>query len=67
VAEGTITGLLGSNGSGKTIFIRVFLRAETCPRLDRVRFTGQDITDPPPHHLARAGQHPRRARKLFPP
>ena len=52
--QGDILGLIGPNGSGKTTLINVvtgFLK----PSLGRVLINGLDITNCPPHRVARAG------------
>jgi len=53
VAEGTVTGLIGPNGSGKTTVFNIvtgYLRAE----VGRVRFAGRDVTG---HHPGRLYRH----------
>jgi branched-chain amino acid transport system ATP-binding protein len=54
VREGTITALIGPNGSGKTTafnLITGYLRADA----GRVRFAGQEFSPPHPTRLYRAG------------
>ena len=54
VEEGTITCLLGNNGSGKTTVIRSILGL-TPPRTGRIFFNGADITNLPTHKIIRQG------------
>lgn len=54
VKRGSITGLIGPNGSGKTTAFAIvsgFLR----PTSGQVFFEGDDITGVPPHEMARRG------------
>jgi ABC-type branched-subunit amino acid transport system ATPase component len=54
VGRGRITALIGPNGAGKTTLFAVisgFLK----PSDGVVRYDGEDITDEPPHRLARRG------------
>jgi branched-chain amino acid transport system ATP-binding protein len=54
VAAGTVTGLIGPNGSGKTTVFNIitgYLRADA----GRVRFAGRDVTGHHPGRLYRAG------------
>lgn len=54
VAEGTLTGLIGPNGSGKTTVFNIvtgYLRADA----GRVRFAGRDVTRRDPGQLYRQG------------
>ena len=54
VPEGRITALIGPNGAGKTTLFAIisgFLKATG----GSVRYAGEDITDEPPHRLARRG------------
>jgi ABC-type branched-subunit amino acid transport system ATPase component/ABC-type branched-subunit amino acid transport system permease subunit len=54
VARGTIHGLIGPNGSGKTTFVNCltgYLRRDA----GRIWFDGQEIAKPRPHRMARAG------------
>ena len=66
VNPGTITCLMGSNGSGKTTVLRSILGL-TPPRRGRVQFGGTDITALPTHRVVHAGIAciPER-RKVFP-
>lgn len=54
VKPGTITCLLGSNGSGKTSLIRSILGL-TPPRAGRIIFDGKDISALPTHKVIAAG------------
>lgn len=54
VAEGSITCLLGNNGSGKTTVIRSILGL-TPPRAGHIVFRGADITHLPTHKIVRQG------------
>jgi branched-chain amino acid transport system ATP-binding protein len=54
VEAGTITCLLGSNGSGKTTVIRSILGL-TRPRQGRILFEGENVTRLPTHALAGRG------------
>lgn len=66
VAEGSITCLLGSNGSGKTTVIRSILGL-TPPRAGRIHFHGADITRLPTHKIVRQGLASiPEGRKVFP-
>ncbi|KJS43110.1 MAG: hypothetical protein VR71_11630 [Roseovarius sp. BRH_c41] len=54
IASGTIHGLIGPNGSGKTTFFNCvtgFLK----PTSGSISWQGQDITNLPPHRIARIG------------
>lgn len=54
VDQGSITGLIGPNGSGKTTAFAIvsgFLR----PTAGQVFFEGRDITGVPPHEMTRLG------------
>ncbi len=54
VPRGTITGLIGLNGAGKSPLMKTicgFLK----PKVGRIVFDGRDITAIPPHHLIRHG------------
>ena len=66
VMEGTITCLLGNNGSGKTTVIRSILGL-TPPRAGRILFRGADITHLPTHKIVRQGLASiPEGRKVFP-
>lgn len=66
VEEGTITCLLGNNGSGKTTVIRSILGL-TPPRAGRILFHGADITHLPTHKIVRQGLASiPEGRKVFP-
>jgi len=66
VAEGSVTCLLGSNGSGKTTVIRSILGL-TPPRAGRIIFHGADITHLPTHKIVRQGLASiPEGRKVFP-
>jgi branched-chain amino acid transport system ATP-binding protein len=66
VVEGTITCLLGNNGSGKTTVIRSILGL-TPPRSGRILFEGGDITQLPTHKIIRRGiASIPEGRKVFP-
>src|ERR671938_1154686 len=54
VAPGECVALLGRNGAGKTTTIRTIV-GFTPAREGRVAFRGQDVTDLPPHRIARLG------------
>src|SRR5919106_1846433 len=54
VGAGSITCLLGSNGSGKTTVIRSILGL-TPPRRGRIRFGGRDLTGLPTHRIVAEG------------
>jgi branched-chain amino acid transport system ATP-binding protein len=54
IEAGTITCLLGSNGSGKTTVIRSILGL-TPPRRGRIRFGGRDLTGLPTHRIVAEG------------
>ena len=54
VEAGTIHGLIGPNGSGKTTFVNVI--TGTLPRDGgRISFEGREISHPAPHKMARLG------------
>ena len=63
INPGEITCLLGSNGAGKTTFIRA-LTGLTKPHAGTIQFDGLEITGLPPHRTngrrasARAGRRP---------
>ncbi|MEW5890784.1 MAG: ABC transporter ATP-binding protein [Pseudomonadota bacterium] len=54
VAKGETIGLMGRNGMGKTTLIRSMLGLVR-PRQGRVSVRGEDMTDAPPHSIARRG------------
>jgi len=54
VEEGEIRGLIGPNGSGKTTLFNLITGFIT-PSRGTVYFQGEDITDLPPHAVARKG------------
>jgi branched-chain amino acid transport system ATP-binding protein len=51
---GRITGLIGPNGAGKTTLFNV-ITSVIKPHKGRVRVGGNDITNTPPHKIARRG------------
>lgn len=54
IEEGEILGLVGPNGSGKSTLINIlsgFYPADS----GNMRFSGEDITDMPPHRIAAVG------------
>ncbi len=66
VVKGSITCLLGNNGSGKTTVIRSILGL-TPPRTGRIVFEGTDITHLPTHKIIRRGLASiPEGRKVFP-
>jgi branched-chain amino acid transport system ATP-binding protein len=66
VLQGTITCLLGNNGSGKTTVIRSILGL-TPPRSGRIFFENDDITRLPTHKIIRRGiASIPEGRKVFP-
>jgi branched-chain amino acid transport system ATP-binding protein len=54
VAQGSITCILGSNGSGKSTIIRSILGL-TRPRVGSIRVAGRDITQMPTHLIHKVG------------
>ncbi len=52
IRQGEIFGLVGPNGSGKTTMVNV-ITGFYPPEKGRVRLFGQDITNLPPHRIAR--------------
>lgn len=54
VADGTIHGLIGPNGSGKTTVFNL-VSGFLAPQGGRVAFRGRDLIGLPPHRVARAG------------
>ena len=66
IVEGSITCLLGNNGSGKTTVIRSILGL-TPPRAGRIVFQGTEITHLPTHKIIRQGLASiPEGRKVFP-
>ncbi|MDP6087825.1 MAG: ABC transporter ATP-binding protein [Nitrospinota bacterium] len=54
VIEGEVVGLVGRNGVGKTTLLRTIM--DQIPnRSGRIEFDGRDLSDVPPHKLARLG------------
>ena len=54
VNEGEVVGLVGRNGVGKTTLLRTIM--DQIPnRSGRIEFDGRDLSDVPPHKLARLG------------
>jgi ABC-type branched-subunit amino acid transport system ATPase component len=54
VAPGSITGLIGPNGSGKTTTFNLITGLET-PEAGRITFEGRDIAGTAPHAITRLG------------
>ena len=54
INPGEITCLLGSNGAGKTTFIRA-LTGLTKPHAGTIQFDGLEITGLPPHRIVSMG------------
>jgi branched-chain amino acid transport system ATP-binding protein len=54
IDEGTITGLIGTNGAGKTTFVNM-LTGYLKPDSGRISFRGEDITPLPPRAITRLG------------
>ena len=54
VPSGTMCGLIGRNGAGKTTFMRSVMGALPA-RSGRVEFDAVDLNAAPPHHRARMG------------
>jgi ABC-type branched-subunit amino acid transport system ATPase component len=52
--EGRLYGIIGPNGSGKTTLVNAISRL-THVTEGRVSFRGEDVTNAPPHVVARAG------------
>jgi branched-chain amino acid transport system ATP-binding protein len=66
VARGETVTLIGPNGAGKTTTLRA-ISGLLSPRAGRIRFRGAELSDLPPHEIARSGivQIPE-GRKLWP-
>ena len=54
VEPGTMVGLIGRNGAGKTTFMRSVM-GHLSPSAGRIVFEGQDLASLPKHHRARLG------------
>ena len=54
IEEGTITGLIGTNGAGKTTFVNM-ITGYLKPDTGTIRFRGEDITSLPPRAITRMG------------
>jgi len=54
ICQGEAIGLMGRNGMGKTTLIRSLL-GHVRPRQGRVSWRGEDVTQAPPHRIARLG------------
>jgi branched-chain amino acid transport system ATP-binding protein len=54
VPRGSLFGVLGPNGSGKSTLLAAMSRLQR-PTAGRINLDGKDITDLPPHRLARRG------------
>lgn len=54
IDEGTVTGLIGTNGAGKTTFVNM-LTGYLKPDTGYIRFWGDDITALPPRAIIRRG------------
>lgn len=54
VSSGELVGVIGPNGSGKTTLIDC-ISGFAQPRAGQVSFLGEDITQNPPHKIARRG------------
>ena len=66
VGEGTVIGLLGRNGMGKTTLIRSTI-GFTVPRSGHVRFQDMELTDKQPFEIARLGMSVvPQGRQIFP-
>jgi branched-chain amino acid transport system ATP-binding protein len=66
VREGEIVTLIGSNGAGKSTTLRS-INGLNHPREGKITFSGEDITDRPPHEIVKLGiaQSPE-GRHVFP-
>jgi branched-chain amino acid transport system ATP-binding protein len=54
IEEGTITGLIGTNGAGKTTFVNM-ITGYLKPDTGTIRFRGEEITQLPPRAITRKG------------
>ncbi len=54
VSDGTMVGLIGRNGAGKTTMLRSVM-GHLKPSQGRITFNGEDLTALPPHARARLG------------
>ncbi|MGA9279636.1 ATP-binding cassette domain-containing protein [Ilumatobacter sp.] len=54
VSNGEIVGLIGPNGAGKTTLVNV-MTGLVAPTAGSVRLDSTDLTNEPPHRIARAG------------
>ena len=52
--QGELLGLIGPNGAGKTTLVNA-LSGFQRPTDGAIRLEGEDVTDWPPHRLARSG------------
>ena len=55
LAKGEVFSIIGPNGAGKTTVLNMISRLYDSEPGGRIVFDGQDITDVPPHAVARAG------------
>lgn len=66
VDQGEIVTLVGANGAGKTTTLKT-ISGVTRPKRGRVKFNARDITDMPPHLIAKQGiAHVPEGRRIFP-
>lgn len=66
VAEGEIVALLGSNGAGKTTFLRT-ISGIVKKSSGTIKWMGQEVQNDQPHQIARRGiAHVPEGRELFP-
>ncbi|MBE2184206.1 MAG: ABC transporter ATP-binding protein [Anaerolineae bacterium] len=66
VDQGEIVTLVGANGAGKTTTLKT-ISGITHPKRGRVKFNARDITDMPPHLIAKQGiAHVPEGRRIFP-